>query len=420
MENNIIAKTTIDKVSKLLNNRLNIMDKINKNEEKINLFLGWQDRSDKNENFLAVLRRWNSYTPSIVAHDSCSKGGGYFLFWNGKGVIIDPGFNYIENFYRQGLRISDIDCIIITHAHIDHCADLEPIMTLIFEYNENRKKQIEKENKEIQDEKLKIDFKAKKVELFLNLGTFKKLGGWITSCYKDIIKNITILQARLEKNIADDKLIRLEVTRADHKEIWSDEYSIGLIFKLFTEDTDIPALSLGFTSDTGWSGDIQKQYNDCDILVLHFGGIKKEELDCSKSYDDKKRLYKNHLGIIGITAMLLGLFKRPSVLKLALISEFGEELKGLRKNIMDTIIEEVSQSLNNENPNIGNVLMADIGTKLTFTSSSGGHQIKLCCEYGDCNVEAEPKDVILRGGLVGHFCTEHTPYIADSELLGLL
>lgn len=86
-----------------------------------------------NNNFLMVLRRWNSFSPLI---SDSSSGGGYFLRWCGKGIIIDPGINFLNNFFKNGFGIDYIDAIIITHAHIDHSADFESLLTLIFEYNE--------------------------------------------------------------------------------------------------------------------------------------------------------------------------------------------------------------------------------------------------------------------------------------------
>jgi ribonuclease BN (tRNA processing enzyme) len=37
--------------------------------------------------------------------------------------------------YSEDLAIGDIDAIIITHAHNDHYMDLDPILTLEFQYN---------------------------------------------------------------------------------------------------------------------------------------------------------------------------------------------------------------------------------------------------------------------------------------------
>ena len=47
------------------------------------------------------------------------------------GIVIDPGSNFVENFYRLGFSLEEIDLIIITHDHIDHLSDLDPLLSLI-------------------------------------------------------------------------------------------------------------------------------------------------------------------------------------------------------------------------------------------------------------------------------------------------
>ncbi len=52
---------------------------------------------------LAVLRKWNSYTPIIPSDGpDRSVGGGYFLHSFGMGIVIVPGIGFVENFYRAG------------------------------------------------------------------------------------------------------------------------------------------------------------------------------------------------------------------------------------------------------------------------------------------------------------------------------
>jgi glyoxylase-like metal-dependent hydrolase (beta-lactamase superfamily II) len=87
------------------------------------------------DNFFWVLRRWNSYTPRMLTPTESNVGGGYFLHWKGKGIVIDPGFDFVNNFFNEGLVIDDVDSVIITHAHVDHCNDFESLLTLLFEYN---------------------------------------------------------------------------------------------------------------------------------------------------------------------------------------------------------------------------------------------------------------------------------------------
>ena len=86
---------------------------------------------------LWVLRQWNSHTPLLASADGKdSRGGGYFLQWAGKGIVVDPGMDFLRNFRQAGLAFRDIDAVILTHNHWDHVADVIPLLTLLFEYND--------------------------------------------------------------------------------------------------------------------------------------------------------------------------------------------------------------------------------------------------------------------------------------------
>jgi hypothetical protein len=58
-------------------------------------------------------------------------GGGYYLYHNGKGIAIDPGYEFVDALYRyHRLTVYHIDTVVITHDHMDHHADLETIINL--------------------------------------------------------------------------------------------------------------------------------------------------------------------------------------------------------------------------------------------------------------------------------------------------
>ena len=73
-----------------------------------------------------VLRKWNSYTPALPSGgDEQSRGGGYFIWHNGHGTVIDPGYNFIQNLDEACCRLCDINNIVLTHAHNDHTIDFK-------------------------------------------------------------------------------------------------------------------------------------------------------------------------------------------------------------------------------------------------------------------------------------------------------
>ena len=113
-----------------------IDEKARENKSSFSSFIkeGRRRAEEKDDLYLEVLRRWNSYTPIIADNYHISKGGGYFIKTAQKGIVIDPGFNFIDNFKGAGHFFAEIDAVFISHAHNDHTTDLESILTLLYKY----------------------------------------------------------------------------------------------------------------------------------------------------------------------------------------------------------------------------------------------------------------------------------------------
>jgi tetratricopeptide (TPR) repeat protein/ribonuclease BN (tRNA processing enzyme) len=319
------------------------------------------------ENFFLVLRRWNSYTPAMLTATESNVGGGYFLHWNGKGIVIDPGFDFLDNFFSNELVIYDIDAVVITHAHVDHCSDFESLLTLLFEYNENNNKK-------------------KMIDVFMNLGAMKKLLGWIPieeDKENALINRVYSLERGISYNLKDYNL-RLTVTKAIHDEVLSKTYSVGLIFEMYGENkyTKDKPFRIGYTSDTKHDGDVEKQYKGVDVIIPHLGSVdtndfnleeeesfpKHEFVELAEMNDfdveEEEQYEKDHLMLRGVISTIY-----KSHAKLAIISEFGEELGEHRTTIvgaLDTVFQEngMARCLTGD---IGlNVLIPDLRVKCHY------------------------------------------------------
>ncbi|MCO5382962.1 MAG: MBL fold metallo-hydrolase [Methanosarcina barkeri] len=291
--------------------------------------------------FLSVLRKWNSYTPILPSEKGDNKGGGYFLYHRGKGIVIDPGFNFVENFYQEGFKVADIDAVLITHAHNDHTVDLESILTLVYKHNDAIKDTIiEKMKDKTEDEKRKeieqrLKEQGKKVDLFMNVGTFMKYSGWLNLKDSHEINSVTVLMPNTKYELSEEYHgITIYTTKAKHHEIIDEQYAIGFIL-------DIDGVKVGFTGDTGWDWDrnevMVKPFIDYKprLVIAHLGSIKITEFDYVKATSDNERnkcFYRHHLGLLGITKFLD--MTKP---ELTIVSEFGEELREMRKEIVDSI-----------------------------------------------------------------------------------
>jgi tetratricopeptide (TPR) repeat protein len=82
------------------------------------------------------MRRYSSPTP-LLPRPSAFRAlcGGYFIRLHSSardpyGIVVDPGVDFVENLYRSGYAMADIDMIVITHDHVDHAGALDNLLSL--------------------------------------------------------------------------------------------------------------------------------------------------------------------------------------------------------------------------------------------------------------------------------------------------
>lgn len=59
-----------------------------------------------------------------TADAACS---GYLVEHDGHRLLLDPGYAVLPQLLRH-LRPGDVDAVVVTHGHPDHCADLNPLL----------------------------------------------------------------------------------------------------------------------------------------------------------------------------------------------------------------------------------------------------------------------------------------------------
>ncbi|MGL1931039.1 MAG: tetratricopeptide repeat protein [Desulfotalea sp.] len=300
-----------------------------KNEAHLTEFINSSTKLPENGSFFLVLRRWNSFTPALPLEDGeKSLGGGYFIYHKGKGTVIDPGYNFIENFQKSGCRLIDIDNIIITHAHNDHTIDFESLLTLLYQASKDSKR-------------------PKKVNLYLNQGSMLKFASLINWRGMKYVNDIFTINKGDSYTLSDGSS-QMTILPAYHDEQITKNHSVGLHFSfLFAEDEKRNIL---LTSDTGlYPADsigeddkieiceLYKQQSenivkDIDLLIPHLGSIGDKELsrEIENFQQPQDVLYGNHLGVLGVLRVTAAI--NP---KLSVVSEFGEELRGFRKDLCD-------------------------------------------------------------------------------------
>ncbi len=319
-----------------------LLQRIDSNEEELDkIFMA----SPNNQpDALVILRRWNSYSPilsyrpfqtvkdaELAFHRRIRReirGGGYFFKWRRVGVVVDPGHNFIENLYERRFSIVDIDAIVISHDHLDHTADFESIIDLLHQLN---KRGCQKE-----------------ISVFLNPTTFAK--------YRILEKNKYIRRyIKLEPDPRKFRIIsngiRVSALRARHTELSGFKEALSLRFDLYSGKKG-EVLRLGFTADTGWHKELASFYHDVDILVAHLGSIRRYELDEAK-------FYESHLGILGVFKLIEEV-ERSSGAQIVIISEFGEELIGLR-DMLGSVLKAKFSGMKIIPGDIGHTVMLEPG-----------------------------------------------------------
>lgn len=326
----------------------------NENKSSFSKFIMSASDSSNREAYFEVLRRWNSYTPVTAENHFSSKGGGYFIRTrdagtsSAKGIIIDPGFNFIDNFKGAGHFLNEIDVIIITHEHSDHTADLESLLAFLALYNDYAKSLASGPSKN-------SAIRPRTVDLYITLSVFKKFSGFFDIA-SDKDYNIHIIKKG--DNIRLDSNANIEIIDARQQGPFSDKYSTGLVFSY--GDT-----ALIYTGDAGWNKTTENEYkgaaerykNKQRILVANIGEFSSKEKDYMTLSDKGLAYDDEHLGRLGLVRAIETVTPRITI-----IADLGEEIKSFRLELA-RIYQE---AFNNKTI----VLPADIGLKVNLENGN--------------------------------------------------
>lgn len=357
------------------------------------------------------LQRWNSTSPA----QGRSLGGGYLIYHTDKhgcvdlGIAVDPGFDFIRNLFHVGFSLADIDIVILSHAHVDHVRDFESMLGLLFELKSR-------------------DHKQQKLHAIMTFGVYDRLQylidspglrefvePYIIDIEKDIDTNylsnlkFEFTQGKGDKTgtgrkrfypvIKDngdrneDKLfVIIKPTIAYHNDHSdrSDTYGFKITINDYASDTK-PSFTIGYTSDTRWHGELIKDFEECNALLMHLGSLierkkKKDEKGVGNKfidYDKSEKCFKlvsqkNHPYLMGILHFLSEIKSNDKFKKnlLILLSEFGEEMRGkIRLDLINRLNVEYYGGAKN-------ILPVDVGLDVLLTDvNSHGVWCVQCQKY---------------------------------------
>ena len=350
------------------------------------------------ENKLIVLKGWRSATPIINSYfrsDYCN-GGGFYININGTGIVIDPGCNFIKNMHEQGIRIFDIQYVIVTHNHIDHNASVMELQNLNYEYNNFIAKN---SNNVLNHKKLPKNYPNKIMwivdkETSISLKSNTDFSVPIKSYAGNNIIINEINVPNLETDIDEDKLNHLPSkkfvndTAVANYEIEKTNGAIELTFfrtyhmknsygLCIKSEINQELISIGFTSDTGYFSKLPIHLCDCNIIIENISELIKEDLNANEIHNKA-----NHLKLNGCIKTISKMKTPP---KLAIISEFWGGKDDIRLFIIKRIKESIVKfSRMDEVTEIEptQILAADIGLTIkldnyTVRCSACGNEVPL-------------------------------------------
>jgi ribonuclease BN (tRNA processing enzyme) len=289
-----------------------VVNAVHKDLHNIDFFC---PRPTVRENELRVLRRWNSHTPML----QYSYGGGYLLRWKGKGTVIDPGVTFLDIFQQphplEGLnkphRMQDIDLVVVTHDHADHCEDVGMLLVFLHNYNKWRKKKGLPPH--IVDFAQSLGAHFRSVILLDNANTRQSVHAI------DVPPPPSSPPAAPPTQPADPLRLRtkyhmeLKEISADHTEVLGSQSALG--FRISLLGGTRPFIYCD-TGDTKYHTNLADKYLGADLLLLHVGTM--------HGPNGEHLCFDGVVNILKIIEQNVGRHGRP---KLVLLGEWGEEFR---------------------------------------------------------------------------------------------
>lgn len=258
------------------------------------VFNGWTDIPEKTN--LSSDQENPALDYFILSNTLRKPSNGIYLKWNGKGVVINPGKNFLNQFHEAGLHVTDIDAVVVTQTDPDTYADVKEIYHLNYQVN-------------------KISTELQIIHYYLNHKAFFELTHILKPNFKQERHAIHNLELFVDSPDVEKIDLTPEITLnyfpTSNKDTLSPHHgdkphaqranSSPLGIRI---DLKSPAGShehrrltkIGYLSGTPWSPLLSHHLGPCDILFAGFGHTQVN--DFSKlNYND------NCLGYYGIYSL---------------------------------------------------------------------------------------------------------------------
>ncbi len=261
--------------------------------------------SSNRDNVLSTLRGWSSAVTLLEGSERLWRGGGYFLKWQGKGIVIDPGFDFIRNLHDAGYHGREIDVILVSHNHPDHNSDLVNLDDLRYELYKRRNSDPHGGVSPYaliwdDDSNRAINFSSPKPQ------------------HQHRPAKFDLGHSQPTHNSPHDLPFSVTYFEVKHGDLHN---AVGFRLTLHSETGD--AFTLGYTGDTEYFAELPEHLKNCDVLLAHISQPDIEE------FSDASRRKKIHLGYRGLGELI-----KEAKPKLTLVGEFWAGLADLRIDLV--------------------------------------------------------------------------------------
>jgi tetratricopeptide (TPR) repeat protein len=265
---------------------------------------------------LAILRGWGSAVSLIEPAGSPCRGGGYLLKWRDKGLVVDPGFDFLRNFQAAGFHCGEIHAVAVSHNHPDHNHDLRSLDDVRYELYKR-------------SDSGTAEQKAWAYTLIWDQDTadHRKFDPEEAAYRQAIRFDVDRVRLGLEKSIDLQKLAGLpfdiKYFRARHTA--DTRHAVGLRVECYHADPEKRPVVIGFTCDTEYFPQLctPEFLGACDILIAHISQPDPRE------YSETDFRKNGHLGYRGVESLV-----REAKPRLTIVSEFWAGLADLRIDLV--------------------------------------------------------------------------------------
>jgi len=328
----------------------------------------WSKRPLLLEHALYILKGWGTSLDAadggfeFLTENGREPSGGFFLRWNRKGIVINPGKGFLRNFHRNGLHIKDIDYVIVTDPDPEASIDIKQIYELAFLLNQSGNE-------------------PRVIHYYLNQKAYQAYRGFLKPRYKqeryaihnlELFDNVSeIEKVELSTDITLHYFLAESSKSTDGKAKESPASNLGIRLELsFSRDSlfhniegENGVVNIGYVSGVCWSERLARYLDVCDVLLAGIGNTNKADYQ-------KTAYIENHLGYFGIASLLDEL-----TLKLLVCTGFSGREGDLRLELIKKLRRENSRYRQGEGQTTvlpgDNGLVIDLKTNKVKCSSTG-------------------------------------------------